>query len=68
MPAAPRLRVAVAQVAERSSHTTDAEQLLQLRLCAARARQQRGVELLVFPEMYLSGYSCAPELVRAGCA
>ena len=59
-----RLRVAVAQSPERSREATDADVLRTLRAEATAARAH-GVDLLVFPEMSLTGYSIGAEVIRA---
>ena len=59
-----RLHVAVAQSAERPADATDEEVLLSVRRHAETAAA-RGVELLVFPEMSLTGYSIGADAIRA---
>jgi predicted amidohydrolase len=65
-PQSPRvkLRVAVAQSAERPAKATDEDVLLSVRHRAETAAA-RGVELLIFPEMSLTGYSVGAEVIRA---
>jgi predicted amidohydrolase len=59
----PTLRVAVAQQPERTETESDDDCLRAVRVKAKEAAGRR-VELLVFPEMSLTGYSCKPEIIR----
>lgn len=58
-----RLRVGVAQRAERLASATHDDVLLSLRADALDAAR-RGVELLVYPEMSLTGYSIGAAAIR----
>ena len=62
--ALPVLRVAAAQIAERAETESDDDVLCAVR-AHAEAASDRGVGLLIFPEMSLTGYSISPKLTAS---